>query len=430
MTNDAANHWLPLTVAQEWMRRLLAENEQARSTVEMSYRITGPLDVAALVSSIGDVVRRHDALRLTFDDGDRPGQRVRDLAPDSRYVTCTEVKGTERGRFDRHAEMVATRDATTPWDPRHEMPFRFRLLRLDPEYHALLATFSQVAIDGGVRGIVGSDLWAAYRLRTSSGNVPPLDVPSSFVEALRGHAAEAATEMDARVGAFWRTQLSRVSAGFAFFSGSTPDIPVPGARTSVVQIDGDRLDVLRALIRRHRTSEFVWLQAALATALFPHVAQDHVAIWVPVDLRGATERRVLGAFTVTLPLVVERTPNFADVVNQTARQWHETLRHRRVNDHVLKYAGSDVLRTSTGMDRLVRSAYIGHPGQTRRTSINGLTIESGAYPPRIQRATRGLHMRASSWPDKVRINLSCDGEHMSVDAADDVKSTLSRLLAS
>ena len=38
-------------------------------------RLAGPLDVAALAASLGEIVRRHEALRTRFADGGRPGGR-------------------------------------------------------------------------------------------------------------------------------------------------------------------------------------------------------------------------------------------------------------------------------------------------------------------------------------------------------------------
>jgi condensation domain-containing protein len=158
--NDMIQHAepAPLMATQRLLRR-----EGGTSTVELPYRVEGPLDVDAFVEALASLVDRHDALRLAFCDctGDTH-QWARESPAWSDLLDCRDVTAATDEQFVRYARQVATRDTLAPWDLASELPFRFRLLRRSPHVHAFLATFAQVAVDGGVRSILGGELWQAY----------------------------------------------------------------------------------------------------------------------------------------------------------------------------------------------------------------------------------------------------------------------------
>src|SRR4028118_1934641 len=95
-------------------------------------RVGGALDEAALQRALGEVVRRHEALRTTFAEVD--GSPVQVIAPFGGFALPVEdLSGL--GEADREAALRrrAREEAVRPFDLSAGPLFRAVLLRLDAE---------------------------------------------------------------------------------------------------------------------------------------------------------------------------------------------------------------------------------------------------------------------------------------------------------
>ena len=85
---------IPLSFAQRrmWLTHQL-EGGAETYNISPAFRLKGPLDQAALVAAIGDVVARHETLRTTYvlDDNDEPHQRIVPAAQAPVQVPLVEV---------------------------------------------------------------------------------------------------------------------------------------------------------------------------------------------------------------------------------------------------------------------------------------------------------------------------------------------------
>ncbi|HEU0052543.1 MAG TPA: amino acid adenylation domain-containing protein, partial [Longimicrobium sp.] len=129
---------LPLSFAQE--RLWFIDRLEPGSTVynvPMAWRLGGALDEAALERSLGEIVRRHEALRTTFAEVE--GFPVQVIAPfDGFVVPVEDLSGL--GQADREAAVArrAAEEAERPFDLTAGPLFRATLLRLGEEDRALL----------------------------------------------------------------------------------------------------------------------------------------------------------------------------------------------------------------------------------------------------------------------------------------------------
>src|SRR5256885_16760567 len=89
---------LPLSSLQEqlWFLDRLAPGRRAYN-VSRTFRLAGPVDVAALERAFGDVVRRHEILRTVFAVADtRPVQKV--LAQGQARLGADELRSVPEAR--------------------------------------------------------------------------------------------------------------------------------------------------------------------------------------------------------------------------------------------------------------------------------------------------------------------------------------------
>src|SRR5215213_6118799 len=137
----------PLSFAQErlWFIDRL-EPGSAVYNLPMAWRL-GPLDEAALERALGEIVRRHEALRTTFREVD--GSPVQVIAPFGGFTLPVEdLSGL--GEADRQVEARrrATEEAMRPFDLAAGPLFRAALLRLGEEDHVLLLSMHHIVSDG------------------------------------------------------------------------------------------------------------------------------------------------------------------------------------------------------------------------------------------------------------------------------------------
>ncbi len=140
-------------------------------------RLTGRLDAAAAERSLGEIVRRHEALRTVFRAVG--GQLLQVVLPD---VPCPLpiVDLSHLPPVDREAEAArrAAVEFRRAFDLERGPLLRAGLLRLAAEEHVLWLEVHHIACDGLSMGILFQDFAALYAafLRGEPSPLPPLPV--------------------------------------------------------------------------------------------------------------------------------------------------------------------------------------------------------------------------------------------------------------
>src|SRR4051812_48289539 len=156
----------PLSFAQErlWFLDRL-EPGSAAYNIPVAWRLAGALDERALERALGEIVRRHEALRTTFREMD--GSPVQVIAPFGGFTLPVEDLSA-LGDADRETEARrrATGEAMRPFDLTAGPLFRAVLLRLGAEDGMLLLSMHHIVSDGWSEGVLArefSALYEAYR---------------------------------------------------------------------------------------------------------------------------------------------------------------------------------------------------------------------------------------------------------------------------
>src|SRR5262249_11666304 len=105
---------LPLSHAQQrlWFIQQLEPGSVAYN-IPMGVRLRGALEISVTRQSLGEIVRRHEALRTRFESrGGRPAQVIEEPADvDIRLWDVSDMEGVERERL---AGGIARREAGRP----------------------------------------------------------------------------------------------------------------------------------------------------------------------------------------------------------------------------------------------------------------------------------------------------------------------------
>ncbi|HKI03783.1 MAG TPA: amino acid adenylation domain-containing protein [Thermoanaerobaculia bacterium] len=311
---------LPLSFAQErlWFVDQFAPGGSVYN-VPLLFRSLGRLDEEALAEALGEIVRRHEALRTTYRmTGGRPAQVVEDAAPF--VLPRVDLTALSASRREEEVRRWAVWGVRAPFQLERGPVVRAVLLRLGADEHHLVMATHHIAFDGSYEVFV-RELVTLYR-SFSRGEPSPLPEPAvqyaDFAfwqrEWLRGEVLESLLS-------YWREKLE----------GRPPvlELPTDRPRPAVLSSRGaSRLFALpaeitegvRALGRQEGSTLFITMLAAFKVLLSRYTGQTDLSVGSPVmDRTRAEIEEIIGCFvnTVVLRTRFAEGEGFAGVVRRT-----------------------------------------------------------------------------------------------------------------
>ncbi|RZL72931.1 MAG: amino acid adenylation domain-containing protein, partial [Rhodococcus sp. (in: high G+C Gram-positive bacteria)] len=199
---------VPLSFAQArlWFLHRF-EGPSATYNIPVAVRLTGDLDVEALVTAIGDVIARHESLRTIFSEAEGiPFQEI--LSTDQ---VPAAVQTIEVG-VDEMPAAVSTA-AAYRFDVEHEIPIRATLMASGSQEHILVLVLHHIAGDGGSLTPLARDIAVAYAAR-AEGHVPGWSpLPVQYADYTLWQREELGNEHDpgsvfAAQLDYWKTELA------------------------------------------------------------------------------------------------------------------------------------------------------------------------------------------------------------------------------
>jgi amino acid adenylation domain-containing protein len=298
---------LPLSFAQErlWFLDRL-EGGSAAYNLPAALRLTGALDAAALERALGEIVRRHEALRTVFREVD--GDAVQVIVPFTGFaLPIDDLSGLPETACQTEVRRRAREDAARPFDLAEGPLFRAALLRLSDEEHVLLMCIHHIVFDGWSSGVLLRELSALYAAYREGSDSPLAEPPVQYAdyavwqrEQLRGEV------LDHQIG-YWKERL----AGAPALLELPADHPRPARQDFAgaslkVELDEALTAALKTLSQRHGATLFMTLLAGWAAVLARLSGQDEVVVGTPSANRGRAEiEGLIGFFVNTLPLRVD-----------------------------------------------------------------------------------------------------------------------------
>ncbi|MFP2934441.1 condensation domain-containing protein, partial [Pyxidicoccus sp. 3LG] len=265
LTRASRTDALPLSFAQQrlWFLDRL-EPDSPFFNMPLALWLDGALDVDALGRAMTELVRRHEVLRTTFQEG--PVQLIH--PPMQVPLPVVDLSALPEGLREDEARRAAQEEARRPFDLMRGPLLRVSLLRLSESRHLLLMTMHHIVSDGWSMGVLvreSAELYAAFR----AGKASPLpELPLQYADYAvwqRGWLRDEALEAQL---SWWREHL----AGAPPVLELPTDFPRPavqslrGAMSSRV-LPRALAESLHALCRREGTTLFMALLAGFEVVL-------------------------------------------------------------------------------------------------------------------------------------------------------------------
>uniref|UniRef100_UPI003B3A91E7 amino acid adenylation domain-containing protein n=1 Tax=Longimicrobium sp. TaxID=2029185 RepID=UPI003B3A91E7 len=310
----------PLSFAQErlWFIDQL-EPGSAVYNIPAVLGLMGPMDHAALERALGEVVRRHEALRTTFREVD--GAPVQVIAPAAGFsLPVEDLSGLREAEQKAEVKRRATEEAAQPFDLAAGPLFRAVLLRLADDDHLLLLSMHHIVSDGWSMEVLQRELGALYEAYREGRESPLRPLPVQYAdyavwqrEYLRGDVLE-------RQLSYWRERL----AGAPELVELPTDHPRPAVQTfqgasERVEIPGEMLERLRTLGRGEGATLYMVMLAAFQVLLSKYSGSEDIVVGTPVAGRTRDEvARLIGFFVNTLVLRTDLggDPSFRELLGR------------------------------------------------------------------------------------------------------------------
>ena len=392
---------------------LPAENQ------DLSMRIVGTLDVAALERALGEIARRHDVLRSRFRRGKSAERRTRSSAEGDAEVvgkrlmhavvpweplrlSISEVSaGTDEERWAAAGQIHQRR-----WSSSFDLAagtMKLELVRVSPRDHLLIAIFHHIIFDGMSYPIFFRELSALYRAFSRGEPSPLEELPFRFADHVAWQRKLAELPIGQSQLAYWRKRFEGV--GPMKIRGDKPRDLIdekrarkgppdvfPG-RAVNVQLSPEVVAAVRKQAIDLQVTVYTVLVAAYFLLVREYSQQDEVIMLTSVsgrDRPGADQ--VLGQFNASFPLRVS-LPD-----------------HRLIRD-VIFAIRDDAVAQRTNCD-LPASYILDEYKQGDRVIFNFLDLREAPLPE-LPGAEVSLATRPSDPPDVIMNDLAVfigDGE--------------------
>ncbi|HEX6751683.1 MAG TPA: amino acid adenylation domain-containing protein [Longimicrobium sp.] len=311
---------LPLSFAQErlWFIDRLEPGSTAYN-LPRSMRLGGALDERALERALGEIVRRHEALRTTFREVD--GSPVQVIAPFGGFtLRLDDLSGLAEPAREAEVTRRATEDAMQPFDLSAGPLFRATLLRLGVEDHVLLLSMHHIVSDGWSMGVLDRELSALYEAYREGGESPLPEPAVQYADYAVWQREQLAGEVLERQLAYWKERL----AGAPELLELPTDHPRPPVQTyrgayEPVELPGELVERLRTLAQSEGATLFMVVLGAFQVLLSKYSGSEDVVVGSAIAGRTRKEiEELIGFFVNTLVLRTDLggDPGFREVLRR------------------------------------------------------------------------------------------------------------------
>ena len=298
----------PLSFAQQrlWFLDRLNPGDPSY-TISWQGRLRGPLDGERLRASLGEIVRRHEALRTAFverQDGE-PRQVVTAFTP--LPMPRLDLAGLPPAWREAEVLRLARADDSRPFRLAAAPLLRAALLRLAADEHVVLLALHHIVADGWSLEVLWRELIAVYGALAAGRPSPLPELPIQYADFAAWQRDWLHGERRERLLAHWREQL----AGAPELTELPADRPRPARRGTAgaarsQALPAAVLPALRAMGAHRRTTLFAAGLAAFAALVHRHGGGRDLVIGTPIAGRDLVEiEPLIGYFVNTLPVRLE-----------------------------------------------------------------------------------------------------------------------------
>lgn len=265
--------------------------------------LRGNLDVSALQEAFNHLVRRHEALRTTFEI--REGQPVQ-IIGQQQSIPIRRIDLSHQARPEQQEQFHAVFNDETcrPFDLKKGPLLRITLVRMAAEEHALLLAMHHIVTDGWSMNVLVREAVALYAMY-SAGLAPGLSpLPIQYADFAVWQRSWLQGEVLEQQLAYWKQHLGAKPAVLEL----PTDFPRPAVQTYrgasfIFPFSPALSQSLKTFCRAQQATMFMVLLAAFNVLFHRYTGQQEIIVGSPIANRNRKELEgLIGFFANTLPM--------------------------------------------------------------------------------------------------------------------------------
>ncbi len=308
----------PLTFAQErlWFIDRLDPESDAYN-MPIAWRLDGVPDPNALRRAFDALVRRHESLRVHFEENEN-GDPIQVAGP-SAPADFEILEPAQCGDEDRARQLMAAEGAR-PFSLTRGPLMRVRLYRIDDRRAFLLWNMHHIISDGWSIGLMARELATLYDA-FAAGRPDPLPPPAlQYIDYACWQRRWFRGERLENLLGHWRERLHGAAHALDFPTDRPrPAMQTFGGASCPFHIDQTAAEALTALCRNERATLFMGLLAVYGALLGRYARQADFCVGAPVAGRVRRETEpMVGFFVNMLALRIRLTddPAFIELLRR------------------------------------------------------------------------------------------------------------------
>ncbi|HET8706639.1 MAG TPA: SDR family oxidoreductase, partial [Pseudomonadales bacterium] len=290
--------------------------------VPIALEVKGDVKLSAMRQAMMDVLERHPALRVGYQDQMDGVLAVKELQITSLPFAVVTLPGQwqESIVFQAQAE-----EAQQPFDLSTQMPLRIKLIQFaeSPQRSLLLITTHHLVSDGWSVGVLLREIALSYAAHANG--LKNLDAllpsqPISYFDYAHWNQQQLQSGAYQAQLAYWKDQLAGLSGSLDL----PTDFERPAQQTYFgdeyyFQLSQDQLERVKAFAAERKTTPFMVMLAVFQLLMARYTGQRDICVGTPVANRPRPELEdCIGLFinTVVLRNQLDLTSSFDDFLEQ------------------------------------------------------------------------------------------------------------------
>ncbi|MBA2679915.1 MAG: amino acid adenylation domain-containing protein [Ktedonobacteraceae bacterium] len=329
---EKASAPVALTQQRVWFLEQLEPGSTAYH-IPMALRVRGAINLALLQRSLDEIVRRHEALRTTFES--RDGQPIQCIAEQIPVpITLAEALDLSPKEKTQRVAHFIQQEAQTPFDLVTGPLLRVSVLRLAPQEHIIVIVLHHIIADFWSVSLFFEELITLYKTYGMGQPSPLPELPVQYADYAYWQRTLLPDDVLEQSFDYWREQLAGAPSAVSLL----PDLPVqmpPGYRgaTHFFTIAFEMKERLRMVSQREGVTSFMMLLAALQVTLARYSGEQDLIIGSSSANRVVPEvEKLIGFFANTLVFRADLTdnPTIHELLQRTRKMTLDGQKHQNV----------------------------------------------------------------------------------------------------
>lgn len=287
--------------------------------IPVALRVTSPLNIDVLKSTLQEIVRRHDSLRTSFTSVD--GEPFQVVAPSQPIeLKIIDLRSSPQTEREAEAQRLASIDAQLPFSLSQGPLLRATLLVLGASDYVLLLTMHHIISDAWSMRVLYRELSMIYGAYVLGRPAPLPDLSIQYPDFANWQSQLLQGPGLAKHLDYWKTQL----AGIPELLDLPTDRLRPGVQTHhggvhALPLESQLYEQIRALAQREGMTQFMILLAAFKAILYRYTGETDVVVGTPIAGRTRPElENLIGFFVNTLVLRTDLSgdPTFRELLGR------------------------------------------------------------------------------------------------------------------